>query len=83
MASVLHKSTLLVHLHLHSSRGKAWVIPPKGIVELDFVHLEKSEDQIMPEKDLKLLTSMLNQAWQCVHTDDNPASHSKCTHSLL
>ena len=42
-------------------RGKAWTIPPKGIVELDFVHMEKSEDPMMPEKDFKLLTSMLNQ----------------------
>ena len=47
--------------HICVCRGKAWTAPPKGIVELDFVHMEKNEDPIMPEKDFKLLSSMLNQ----------------------
>lgn len=51
----------LAPTHIRVCRGKAWSAPPKGIVELDFVHMEKNEDSIMPEKDFKLLSSMLNQ----------------------
>ena len=43
-------------------KDHAWAMPAKGILEFDFVHMEKSEDQIMPEKNFTLLTSMLNRA---------------------
>jgi hypothetical protein len=49
-------------VRFHYPHGEAWGAPAKGILELDFVHLEKSEDPIIPENHLKQLTSMINQA---------------------
>jgi len=41
----------------------AWVVPPKGILELDFVDMGKSDkDGIMSEVHFKQLTTMLNGA---------------------
>ena len=40
----------------------AWVPPAKGILELDFVHMEKSEDDILSESNADILLSSLNAA---------------------
>lgn len=43
-------------------KGHVWVMPKQGIVELDFVHMTKTEDQVMPENIFKQLIAMLNKA---------------------
>jgi Ran GTPase-activating protein (RanGAP) involved in mRNA processing and transport len=40
----------------------SWVPPAKGMLELDFVHMEKSEDDIMSEKNADILLTALNAA---------------------
>lgn len=43
-------------------KNQAWSMPAKGILELDFVHMARSEEDILPEDQFKNLQSTLNRA---------------------